>query len=501
MSIDSEGAEVSSAQGSLRLHFRDIVSHGGIFAVGLLLGRLTSVVLLPIYTRVLTPADYGVLAILDVIQELLRLAIGTGLISAASRFHFDTDNETARSRVWWVALIALVGLGSAAILPLLFLSSSVANITFGSEVVGGAGLYALMLSCLWLALPEDLLQTHLRATKRSGQLVGISLVRLFFNSALNVWLLYYFEWGVAGVLWGNLITAAIWVLVQLTLFVRIRGRVIVDWSLLPPMGRFGAPLIGVALLSLAMHQIDRYILVGFVSLSDIGVYSVAYQIGQGVNSLILSPFSQAWSVVVFEVTKLRDSKRVFAEIFSTFVRVLILVLLAAALGAKFVVSVLATPDYAFAADLIPVIAFSYFFFSLDEHFRVPAIINKRTAAMLPVYAIATALNIGLNFLLVPQWGVMGAAWAGVGTFAGFALAGFLIYRRIDKIDYALMDASVVVIAGVLAYVAHQAFFAATDTTVSLGVGALIWLAVAGGFSVRPLRAWRQSALEDSCGER
>src|SRR5512134_1643630 len=82
-------------------HLREIVRHGGVFGVGLVLTRLAGIVLLPFYTRVLTPADYGVIAVLDIIQEFLRLAIGTAWTSAVARFHFDREDPAAQSRAWW----------------------------------------------------------------------------------------------------------------------------------------------------------------------------------------------------------------------------------------------------------------------------------------------------------------------------------------------------------------------------------------------------------------
>lgn len=488
MSIDSQALTESSS--GIGKHVREIVSHGGIFALGLLLTRLTSVVLLPVYTRMLTPADYGVLTILDIVGELLRLAIGTGLTSAASRFHFDTNDEAERSKVWWVALFALLGFTTLVALPVLLASASLSKLSLGAGVPEGSRLYALMLSALWFALPESLFQNHLRAIKQSRLLVGLGLARLAVNAALNILLLYQFRLGVTAVLLGNLVTTLVWAVIHLVLFARVRGVPVLDWKLLPSMFRFGGPLVGVALMSLAMHQIDRYILVGFVSLSDIGIYSLAYQIGQGVNSLVLSPFSQVWGVVVFEVAALRDFKRLFAEIFSTFVRGLSLVLLAAALGSRLAVAILAPPSYAPAADLIPVIALAYFFFSLDDHFRVPALLQKRTGALLPVYAIAAVTNVGLNLLLVPRWGIEGAAWASAGTFATFSAAGLAVYRKLDRIDYGLLDGALVVGSAVLAYVLYRWFLADRYIVVSLLGSLAMWAALLVAFSRRPLRAWR-----------
>jgi O-antigen/teichoic acid export membrane protein len=472
-------------------HLREIVRHGGVFGIGLVLTRLTSIVLLPFYTGVLTPADYGVIAVLDIVQELLRLAIGTAWTNAVARFHFDRDEPQAQSRVWWTALVALVLLGTAAIAPLFLVTGRLSELTIGG-VAGGGVLYGLMLASLWFSLPEALLQNHLRVVKRSNLYVGLSLGRFLVNATLNVSLLYYWQLGVVGVLVGNLITGAVWCGVQLAIFRRLRGGVRFEWNLIGPMTRFGLPLMTVALLAAAMHQINRYFLVAFVSLHDIGIYSFAYQFGQGVNSLMLSPFSQIWSVVVYEIAALDEPKRIFSEIFVVFTRVLLLVLLAASLAARAAVALLAPPEYAAAADLIPIICLAYFFFSLDDHFRVPALIHKRTVTLIPVYLTTVVLTALLNLWLVPRWGSVGAAWATLVTFIGFALAGLHWYRRVDRIEYPIARTAGAVGLVAAVYVGYHLTTGDQTAIVRTLVGMVLWAAVAAVFLAGPLRAWRDS---------
>ena len=110
---------------------------------------------------------------------------------------------------------------------------------------------------------------------------------------------------------------------------------------------------------------------------------------------------------------------------------------------------LAPPDYEPAADLIPVICLGYVFFSAHGHFNVPALLSRRTVALLPVYAAATAANVGANLLLIPRFGLKGAAWATVVAFAVFAGAGLRQYRRIDVYPYRFR-ACVSAVAGMVA---------------------------------------------------
>lgn len=478
---------------ALKSHIRDIVRHGGVFGIGLILARLTSVILLPVYTRVLSPTDYGILAVLDIVNELLRLTIGTALTSSVDRFHFDREEAAEQSRVWWTALTALALVATAALVPVFLLRGLLAKAILGPEVPNGAVLFGLALGALWFALPEVLFQNHLRVTKRSNLYVTLALCRLTVNACLNVTLLYHFKLGVAGVLLGNLITGVLWTTLHALIFRYIRGGIVLEPSLLRPMAHFGMPLMVVALLSMSMHQVGRYFLLAFVSLHDIGIYSFAQQIGQGVNSLILSPFSQIWSVMVFEIAKLKEHNRTYVVVFTLFTRCLILVLLAASLGARIAVKILAPPQYAPAADLIPLICLAYFFFSLDDHFRVPALVRKQTMTLLPVYGFTVALTALLNFMFVPKWGMVGAAWATVGTFIGFAAVGLYSYRRVDIIDYPIKKTLAAVGAAAAVYVIFRVFVADRSIAVHVIVGGLMWSALAVTFLKGPLNAWRGRA--------
>ena len=470
-----------------------LVAGGGVFAFGLIASRVASIALLPVYTRLLRPSDYGVLAILDVIQDFLRLSIATALFTSASRLHFENESSDRRDRLWWVAVLAVEGLALGITLPLAALSGKLAPLSFGAELPQGSYWFVLMLVALWFSLPEILLQTHLQVSKRAPLLVGLSIARLVCNATLNVSFLYFFHLGVSGVLWGNLLTAALSMLAHLVIFVRMRGWPRVDWSLLPRMTHFGGPMVAVGLVSLAIHQVDRYILSRFVSIHDIGIYSLAYQMGQGINSLVLVPFALVWGVSVYEIAKLPNANRVLAEIFSAFVRGLSLVLLAAALSAKPVVAFLAPPEYGVAAELVPIVALAYLFFAFDDHFRVPALVQKRTMSLLPVYVATLFLNIALNLWWVPLYGIKGAAWATVGTFVGFAALGLISYRKIDRIEYPLVDTALTIGAAVGAF----ALFSLLDGMsglVRFAGGVSLWLLLAAGLAIRPYRACRKAGL-------
>ena len=437
--------------------FRQILRHASVFGIGAILFRLASIVLLPLYTRYLTPADYGVLAILDLTINLLSIVVGGGIASAATRSHFTVDGIAQHARVWWTAIIAVLVVATLVLGGAFVVRAEISDWAFGRTVVTGAHYLAIALPTLWLGSVTYVVESYFRSLKASTFLVSIGLLRLLINIALNVLFVVGFGMGLAGVLWGNLLSAVVAGVVEFTVLSRALGRPIFDVTLLAPYWKFGWPLVVYGLLASVMHEADRYLLRLFVDLNGVGLYSVAYQIGQGVNTLVILPFTTIWGVLVYEVAKEPDARETYARVFKHFVYGLSLVLFLAALFAAPILRIIAPPSYGPAAEIVPIVCLAYLLFSLHEHFKVPALLANQTISLLPVVAMAAAVNIVVNLLLIPRFGAMGAAWASVLTFAVFSIAGLVQYRRIAVYPYSFVRCGIVVVGMASTYVLYRLF--------------------------------------------
>lgn len=435
----------------MKEHYREIVKHSAVYGVGQILSRVASVLLLPIYTYYLRPADYGTIAILDLTGSILGVLIGGGIVAAAGRYHFDTDDPQAQATVWGTSLALVVAAATLLVVPAFALRGPLAMIALGAEEPAGARYFALALPTVWLAAVSEVPDRYLRIQKRSTMTVVISMGGLFLNIALNVYFLAVAGWGVAGVLMGNLITNVATAAVRLAIMARTCWPAHYDPALARMLWRFGWPMVATALLAMSMHQADRYLLRLFVDLNQIGVYSLAYTIGQGLNGLLLTPFAAIWGVVMYEIARQPDAKAVFARVFEYFVYVLLLILFGVSLFIHPIIRLVAAPEYAAAAELVPIVCLGFVFFSVHAHFSVPAYLAKQSVSLIVVYAAAAVANIVFNILLVPPFGLAGAAWASVAGYVVFSAVALVRYRRIDRIDYPLARCTVVMGAMVASY--------------------------------------------------
>jgi hypothetical protein len=189
--------------------YRQIARHAGIFGAGAILSRLASIVLLPLYTRHLRPTDYGIMALLDVTINVLAIMAGAGIGSAATRAHFADNEHVDASRVWWTAILCETAIAGMIVMPALALRARIATVVFGPSLTDGPSYVALALTTLWVTSITTIVDSYFRARKASAFIVGVGLGRLLINVALNVLFLVWYRMGVAGVLWGNLISAVV----------------------------------------------------------------------------------------------------------------------------------------------------------------------------------------------------------------------------------------------------------------------------------------------------
>ncbi|MCA9035346.1 MAG: lipopolysaccharide biosynthesis protein [Planctomycetaceae bacterium] len=477
---------------------RDLLKHSSIYAIGQILTRMASVMLLPLYTNKLSPADYGVTAILDLTSSILALLIGSGMATAVTRSHFDDDSESHRDRVWWTGL-AFVSVAALCVLGPLWLGRQwLSDLTLGHSQIDGAWFYSLTLMTTWAYVIGNVCDTYLRVQKWSGTFVLISLLRLLLNIGLNVWFLVGLEMGIRGLLLGNLIASVLYTVALLSVFVRTRGRVTIDMRVAKQMFRFSAPLVVTGLLCMLMHESDRYVVRMYGSMEQVGVYSLAHKIGFAVHTLCLMPFISIWHVAIYDIERQPNAKNLFSRIFTGFVSGLGVLLLGASLIVHPVLPLLTPDAYGDAIELVSVILLGFFFFGLQIQFEVPALLSKRTQLMVPGSVLGVIVNIAGNLLLVPVMGVWGAAWIGVATYAVSSLTIYAMCRNVYRIEYP-WTRSLLTIAGLVATYLSVRFgvFPKTGFWGQVAVSIAVCAVWASALVGKDLLEWWQSRQESS----
>ncbi len=385
-----------------------IARHSAVYGLANILDRVVGFLMIPVYTRFLTPADYGVLELIYMTINFIGMIVGLGIETAVSRFYFDYDNQKSRNKV---ISTAILGYGSM-ILVILFLllpfSEQMAkNILDSSD-------YAMFFVVAMIALALDMIihiaYVYLRVRQKSVLLMVFSILRTVTALGLNIYFVVFAKKGVYGILLSTLITNALFTII-LGLYTLSQVGLKTNYKLLIQMIKFGLPLIPSNISAYVVQASDRYFIKHYASMSLTGLYSLGYKFGILVNQFVTSPFIQIWYPRRFEYFKKEDSDRIYARIFTYFCALSLFVGLLISLLAKDVIRIMATELFWPSYKVVPIIVLSYIVFSFHYHFNVGILMKKATKYVAYINIINAILNLSLNYILIKRYDIWGAAFA------------------------------------------------------------------------------------------
>ena len=413
------------------LLFKDSVIYGA----GRALQKFLVALLLPLYTAFLSPADYGILGMVVTVTTFLDVFVTLGFDVAFSRFYFDDKSPEARSRVitstFYVSTVyPLVLLGVlAALMP------SIAPHLLGDEYRAGDWVYFdVALLTLFFSNLNDLPFTLFRLEHKPWRFSVFTLGRVGVQVPLSVLFVASFHWGPMGVLLANLITAAAIQVALLPTYIRkIDWRW--HWQLLRPMLAFAVPALFTGVSFYWLKLSDRYFLLHYQGKAEVGLYTVANSLAQPLY-IVLMAFRMAWPQWHYARLHEPDKHRHMVARSSTYFMALngaALVLMGTYL--PFVVRTFLNQRYWSVGPVTFVLAFSIVLYSLYFIFWVGANVAKKNRLVPVFFALASAINIGLNFWLVPTYGMWAAAWTTVVGYTVLAVSVYFYSRHWYPINY------------------------------------------------------------------
>ncbi|MDR3090479.1 MAG: oligosaccharide flippase family protein [Desulfobulbaceae bacterium] len=404
----------------------------GLFLIVRIVGACASIGLLPLFTRYLTPSEYGIIALLDTTVAIFAAFCTAGLGRAVARFYHSAADNQQRRQVVSTAMLMTGAITICALVALPLLSSPIASFTLKSHEYDNFVLLAI--SAMLLDLPGGIATMALETSGRYRIIYIIELVRIVFSTSLKIYLVVFLRQGVDGVLWTNLISAVLFS-GCLALWTICSVGIHIDRSLIRPMLRYGMPFIPTVLSSIGMHSLNRFYLGAYTTSEQVAYYQLALQFPFALNSLILNSFEAAWSSrAVFTVAKEPDALHQYSRISTYFLALLSFLLFSVAISAKILVKIFAAPSYAPAAQYIPFVAFGLWLYTFHVFVRTGVTISKDTYLMTINYGLTLGATVLLNWILIPRFGAYGAAYATVMIYFFFSFAGGFIYKGFQYLD-------------------------------------------------------------------
>jgi O-antigen/teichoic acid export membrane protein len=407
---------------------KDIVKHSSIYSIGNVLSKIIAFVLIPIYTRYLTPSDYGRLEILSVTENILimlcSLGVGSGFIKAFLYDSHDINQQkkAATTAYGFIAAVSFLICGSLAIF-----SGPMSSLLLGDEAFA---FWLVMTSITGFFGANNIIPFRVYRTElKSVKYTLINLVQFLIVSISNIYFIVFLGLGVVGILYGSLIGGA---LVFLINFVSIRRYFVLEFCtvMLKKMLRFGLPLIPAMLALWVITSTDRYFLMHFSNSNELGLYSMGFRFAVILDIVFRGPFDTNWPSIYFPLAKQPNAQQEFSKIFTYYLLVGSFLCLGLSLFAKPVIHLMTTSAFYSAYEVITILALAILFQGVSSILGVGIGISGKTEYGTLTVGGAAILNIVLNFLLIPTLGMKGAALA---TMISFAFMAFAVYRISQKL--------------------------------------------------------------------
>jgi len=392
----------------IRRFFRD----SAIYTIPSILSYGISFFLIPLYTRVLTPTDYGALDMITVFGSLIALTVALEISQAIARFYHDEKTDDGKKVLASTALWFTIITFTVFLIAALAFAPELSRIVIGAP--GFDDVFRLGVVFIWVNGLFYLLKNQLRWELRSKAYSTVSITHSLTTAGASVLLAYVFQFGIYGFLAGMIIGTVAGTLLG---FYHLKKtfQLRFDFTKLKAMLAFSMPLVPSSIAVFVSMYIDRLMINYYLSLEEVGLYGIGYRLAS-VSTLVLVGFQMALTPLVYRHYQEPETPQQLATIFRSFLAIVIVIFLGLSLFADVALWVLTTPAYYAASQvvvfLVPAILLS------QMYIFAPGIgIAKKTHLFVWINAGGAILNIFFNWLLIPQVGYVGA---GIATLLGYA---------------------------------------------------------------------------------
>jgi O-antigen/teichoic acid export membrane protein len=407
-----------------------------IYGISTIIGRFFNFLLVPFYTNVLAPGDYGIVAYVYSLIAFINVIYSYGMESSYFKYSSTLEIGTAKQN-FSTPFISLFGTSVIFSIVLAFLASPIARminvpIDYESILLYTVGILAFDAIAI---IPF----AALRMEHKAKLFATIKFLNIVVNVGMNLILLLVFRMGVIGVFISGLAASVLTVVMLLPTIFRYLTKEF-NLPLWKALMKFGLPYIPSGIAAMAIQVIDRPILRALTDDATVGIYQANYRLGIFMM-LIVSMYDYAWRPFYFSTAKEANAKEIFARVLTYLVLFMsaIFLVLTFFIGDIAKISIFGRhiigQSYWGGLNIVPVVLLGYLFLGISTNLSAGIFIEKKTKYSPLVTGVGAVVNVAANFLLIPPFGMLGAAWATFIAYFAMALTMYFVVQRIYLVSY------------------------------------------------------------------
>jgi len=431
---------------SIGKDFLEFISHARNYLSGDVISKALFFLTIPFFTRIMPPDEYGVMAIFITMVGIFKIFFGFGIPGSISRYYYEKNKDFYKflnSNIFFVLIGSIL-----LILFSLLLRNAIQSLFNIPMPMIYFGLGSAMTGSVF-----DIYKSYLQASKKSKKF-GIMVITesIIVVAFAIIIMLHLQDDRYYGRAYSQILASILMMLVSF-FFLRNHLNIRVYKKHLKYSLAFGLPVIFHLLAQNVLNTFDQIIINKLLGSKEAGLYALAYKIGMIQLILTMSVF-KAWSPMFYEKMNYKKNKDINKLVY----KLGLLISLSATfliLFSKELMIILADKLYYESLPVVPIVIFGYFFFFLYTIYVSFAFYYKKTRSVALITIIAGGINIGLNYLFIPVYGYIAAAWA---TMISYALLFILHYINVRwiikseiciKLNNFIFPLIIIMIAGVL----------------------------------------------------
>lgn len=418
-----------------------------VYSIGNLSAKLTGFVLLPLYTTHLSLAEFGTFVLIEPIWQLLSAFLSFSIPTALLRWLAPNQDKHSQKSLVFTALASLIG-----ILTLFNIIAYPLNSLFDSNGLYNDPQFATYLNWSFPLVSFDILNllvlSLLRYNEKPWLYIALNTVKLSVNLGLNVYFIVWLKMGIESIIISQLISSVLLNILSLPFLLKNIVPVF-QFSALKEMISYGFPLIFTTVSSIILSVGDRYIINEYFTRSETGLYGIGYKIGGIINMFIIQSFQLGFLPFAYKMLHDPNAKRFFSRTLTYYTFVLMFSALALSLFAKelLIIFTAGNSDFQGAFIVVPIITFSFVVRGIQYYFSLGLHYVKKTKYNAWVVMSCALISVGLNFLLVPRFGITGAAFSSVLAVSVMALLYFYFAQQYYPIAFEYRRLFILLVAG------------------------------------------------------
>nr|WP_255502093.1 polysaccharide biosynthesis C-terminal domain-containing protein [Algoriphagus sp. AK58] len=379
-----------------------------IYGLSGILTKFISVFLTPIYTRVYSPEDYGVIGILTNAYFLVSIILVFALDNSTARWFYDSSDFSERKKIINTWLWSYLVFSIVACLFFFFSADFWANLLL-KEYSNGIYLIKLLALTLPLLVWPSVGVNVLRFERKAKKAIFLSLFQSFMLILLNVVFVVILKFGVEGVYYAQLFgTLIILPLVFYLLKDWLGFPNLFEFKLFKSMVKYSFPFVPASLGFWIVNLSGVFFINEYLDKIDVGLFQIGVSVA-AVTGLATNAFQQAWSPFAFSILNQPNNKEIYAASFQLFVLIVGSACMAVSIFSSEILIILTTPQYFKAKIVASILTFNYLFMGITSIASLGSAIAKTTTPLGFISVLSSIVLIGLNFLLIPYLGKEGAA--------------------------------------------------------------------------------------------